>query len=194
MRVRQLTMVLAMAALTLMGTACGSKQKNAEQAATEQVAAMEIDALLEKAPELVDQEVTISGVCTHTCAHGATKIFLMGSDDTKTIRVNACELGSFDTKCVNNIVEVKGILKEERIDEAYLVAWEEREKSGEGEKHGEGNGEQGCDTEKKSRGETANTFADRMADFRAKIAAEQAKTGKAYLSFYHIDAISYEIK
>ncbi len=193
MRVKAMTMVLAMAALTLMGTSCGSKQKNAEQTATEQVAAMEIDALLEKAPELVDQEVTIQGVCTHTCAHGATKIFLMGSDDTKTIRVNACELGAFDTNCVNNIVEVKGILKEERIDEAYLVAWEEREKSGEEKHHGE-SGEQGCDTEKKSRGETANTFAGRMADFRAKIAAEQAKTGKAYLSFYHIDAISYEIK
>ncbi len=193
MRVRQMTMVLAMAALTLMGTSCGSKSKNAEQAVSEQVAAMEIDSLLANAPALVDKEVTIQGVCTHTCAHGATKIFLMGSNDTQTIRVNACELGAFDTNCVNNIVEVKGILKEERIDEAYLVAWEEREKSGEEKHHGE-NGEQGCDTEKKARGETANTFADRMADFRAKIAAEQAKTGKAYLSFYHVDAISYEIK
>ena len=73
----------------------------------------------------------------------------MGSDDTKTIRVEACKLGSFDSKCVNSIVEVKGTLVEDRIDEAYLQNWEKQ---------------------------------------------LSAQTGKDYLSFYHVDAASYDIK
>ena len=61
------------------------------------------------------------------------------------------------------------------------------------EKHGNEEGEGGCDTEKNARGETANTAEGRIADFRAKIAAEKEATGKEYLSFYHVVATSYEI-
>ena len=119
-------------------------------------------------------------------------MFLVGSDDTKTLRIEAGELGAFDTKVVNNIVTVKGTLKEERIDEAYLQDWEARVKNQTEEKHGN-EGEGGCDTEKNARGETADTTEGRIADFRAKIAAEKAATGKEYLSFYHVVAQSYEI-
>lgn len=193
MKIQQVTVAVALMAMVLVGTtSCGNKSKSAEQISEEQVsAAMEIDSLLANAPALADKEVTIQGVCTHTCKHGATKIFLMGSDDTKTIRVEACELGAFDTKCVNSLVQVKGVLKENRIDEAYLQAWEARLKET-GEQHGET--ASGCDTEKKARGETADSPEARIADFRAKIAARQAETGKAYLSFYHVDALSYEIQ
>ena len=164
-----------------------------ETATTEQTTgAMEIDDLLANAESLTDQEVTIEGVCTHACKHGATKIFLMGSDDTQTIRVEAAKLGSFDTKCVNSIVRVTGTLKEQRVDEAYLQQWESRLKAAAAEKHGEG--EAGCSTEKKARGETANTPEARIADFRAKIAKRQAESGKPYLSFYYMEAANYEIQ
>ena len=76
--------------------ACGNKQaKINETAAVEQSGAMEIDSLLANAETLADQAVTIEGVCTHACKHGATKIFLMGSDDTQMIRVEAGKLGLF---------------------------------------------------------------------------------------------------
>ncbi len=184
----------AIAAMTLALTACGNKQaQRASDAATEQTAgAIEIDSLLADAEALTGKEVTIEGVCTHACKHGATKIFLMGSDDTQTIRVEAGELGSFDTKCVNSIVRVKGTLMEQRVDEAYLQKWEAQLKEA-AEKHGE-EGEGGCSTEKKARGETANTPEARIADFRAKIADRQTKEGKAYLSFYYMQASSYEIQ
>lgn len=126
--------------------------------------------------------MTIEGVCTHTCKHGAKKIFLMGSDDTQVIRVEAGTLGAFDPKCVNSIVRVTGTLKEQRIDEAYLQNWEAQLKAQAAEKHG--TGEAGCDSEKKARGETANSPEARIADFRAKIADRKAETGKEYLSFY----------
>ena len=173
-------------------TSCGNSKKQQAQSAEQVVTvAMSIDDVMAKVADLVDQTVTIEGVCTHTCSHGAKKMFLVGSDDSKTLRVEAGELGAFDTKVVNQVVTVKGILKEERIDEAYLVDWENRLKANTQEHHG--NGEGGCDTEKNARGETANTAEGRIADFRAKIAAEKAATGKEYLSFYHVVAESYEI-
>ena len=176
------------ACFTMMSCGGGKKQaQNAEETA------MSIDEVLEKAADLVEQAVVIEGVCTHTCSHGAKKMFLVGSDDTKTLRIEAGELGAFDTKVVNNVVTVKGILKEERIDEAYLQDWEARLKAQTEEKHGNGDGEGGCDTEKNARGETANTSEGRIADFRTKIAAEKEATGKEYLSFYHVVATSYEI-
>ena len=195
MKTRKLTIVVALMAITFIGTACGNKQqKSASEATTEQSAssALGIDSLLANAESLAGQEVTIEGVCTHTCKHGAKKIFLMGSDDTQVIRVEAGTLGAFDPKCVNSIVRVTGILKEQRIDEAYLQNWEAQLKAQTAEKHG--TGESGCDTEKKARGETATTPEARIADFRAKIADRKAKTGKEYLSFYFMEANSYEVE
>ena len=180
--------LLVAACFTMMS--CGGRKKQTQ--AAEEVA-MSIDEVMEKAASLVEQTVVIEGVCTHTCSHGAKKMFLVGSDDSKTLRIEAGELGAFDTKVVNNVVTVKGIIKEERIDEAYLQDWEARLKAQTEEKHGNGEGEGGCDTEKNARGETANTTEGRIADFRAKIAAEKEATGKEYLAFYHVVANSYEI-
>ena len=195
MKTKKLTIALAIVVMTLIGTSCGNKQqKSASEATTEQAAssALEIDSLLANAENLAGQEVTIEGVCTHACKHGAKKIFLMGSDDTQVTRVEAGTLGAFDPKCVNSIVRVTGTLKEQRIDEAYLQNWEAQLKAQAAEKHG--TGEAGCDSEKKARGETANSPEARIADFRAKIADRKAETGKEYLSFYFMEANSYEVE
>lgn len=183
-------------ATALLMVACGgntsNKSKGEEaQAQGEVVAAMEIDALLASAEKLVGQEVAIEGICTHICSHGGRKIFLMGSDDAKTIRIESGRLGAFDQKCVNSIVKVKGMLKEERIDEAYLKNWEELEAANAAEEHGDGEG--GCSTEKAARGETGNTTEERIADFRARIAERKEATGKEYLSFYFVEATAYEV-
>lgn len=195
MRTRKLSLAIALFAIAIIGTSCGNKQqKNVSEATTEQTtsSALEIDSLLANAENLVNKEVTIQGVCTHTCKHGAKKIFLMGSDDTQVIRVESGELGAFDPKCVNSMVRVTGTLKEQRIDEAYLQNWEAQLKAQAAENHG--TGEAGCDSEKKARGETANTPEARIADFRAKIADQKTKNGKEYLSFYFMEATSYEVE
>lgn len=177
--------------------ACGGKStKSAERdradAATEVAAVVDVDMLLSDSEELVGRQVAVDGICTHICTHGARKMFLMGSDDSKTIRIEAAELGSFDQKCMNSIVKVTGTLREERIDEAYLKRWEEQVASNTAEEHGD-EGEGGCSTEKAARGETGNTVEQRIADFRTKIAARKAAEGKEYLSFYYVEAQHYEI-
>ena len=195
MKPRKLSLAIALFVIAIIGTSCGNKQqKIVSGATTEQTSssALEIDSLLANAENLANKEVTIQGVCTHTCKHGAKKIFLMGSDDTQVIRVESGALGAFDPKCVNSMVRVTGTLKEQRIDEAYLRNWEAQLKAQAAENHG--TGEAGCDSEKKARGETANTPEARIADFRAKIADQKAKNGKEYLSFYFMEAVSYEVE
>lgn len=170
-------------------TACGNKQQKSKADAAQPLT---VDSLMAQADQLVGQTVTLQGLCTHTCKHGAKKIFLRGSDDSHTLRVDAGELGAFDTACVNKRVRIVGTLSEERIDEAYLQRWEERLKEDNAIQHGDS--EAGCATEKNARQETADTADGRIADFRAKIAKRQAEEGKDYLSFYFVKATSYEIQ
>ena len=188
-------LAVALACGACASVSCGgnaSTKAKTRQTEAARPAALEIDELLASADSLAGKTVTIEGVCTHTCRHGARKIFLMGSDDTQTVRVESGELGSFDPQCVNRIVRVTGTLDEQRVDEAYLAAWEEQTKAQTGERHG--TTEAGCDAEKAARQETGATVAERIADFRAKIAARKAAEGKNYLSFYYVTATSYEIE
>ena len=188
-------LAVALACGACASVSCGgnaSTKAKTRQPEAARPAALEIDELLASADSLAGKTVTIEGVCTHTCRHGARKIFLMGSDDTQTVRVESGELGSFDPQCVNRIVRVTGTLDEQRVDEAYLAAWEEQTKAQTGERHG--TTEAGCDAEKAARQETGATVAERIADFRAKIAARKAAEGKDYLSFYYVTATSYEIE
>ena len=188
-------LAVALACGACASVSCGgnaSTKAKTRQTEAARPAALEIAELLASADSLAGKTVTIEGVCTHTCRHGARKIFLMGSDDTQTVRVESGELGSFDPQCVNRIVRVTGTLDEQRVDEAYLAAWEEQTKAQTGERHG--TTEAGCDAEKAARQETGATVAERIADFRAKIAARKAAEGKDYLSFYYVTATSYEIE
>ena len=104
MKTKKLSIAIALLAVAVIGTSCGNKQqKSSSDTTTEQTtsSALEIDSLLANAENLAGKEVTIEGVCTHTCKHGAKKIFLMGSDDTSdprrsrhlgSIRPEMCEL------------------------------------------------------------------------------------------------------
>lgn len=187
--------VLVVALMAMVGfNSCGNKQQKQQDEASEQLSgAIDVDSLLAAADSLSGQEVTVEGVCTHICKHGGRKIFLMGSDDTQTIRIEAGKVGKFDQKCVNSLVKVSGMLVEQRVDEAYLENWENQLKAATAEKHGDSDAA-GCSTEKQARGETANSPEQRIADFRKKIAARKARDGKEYLSFYYVEANNYEIQ
>ena len=130
MKTNKLMMSATAFLLLLAGVGCGNRTTKAESTAAAAEAAvgeaLQIDDLLAGADSLAGKEVWIEGVCTHACKHGARKIFLMGSDDTQTIRVESGKLGKFDPQCVGSIVRVKGILREQRVDEDYLHSWEEQ--------------------------------------------------------------------
>lgn len=185
---------MAVMAAAAFAVACGAGGTTRGSGADGAAAAIGVDTLLDAAADLTGREVTVEGICTHICQHGGRKIFLKGSDQTKSIRIEAGEqIGVFDAGCVDKVVRVTGRLVEDRIDETYLDNWERSmadDTDGESGTEGEG----GCDTERQARGEslTAST-AQRIADFRARIAQRKQSEGKDYLSFYHVAAESYEI-
>ena len=183
----------------LMVACCGNANKQQKDTAHEEQACaisspkMEVDQLLDQAHDLVGKQVEIEGICTHICKHGGRKLFLMGSSDKKVIQVLAGkEIGAFGEECVHSLISIKGIVREDRIDEEYLLDWEQRIKQHTQVKHGDQ--EAGCENEMKARGEAqASSVQARIDAFRKRIAEQKAKDGKTYLSFYHIDGLSYEI-
>ena len=186
-----LTLLLGM---TLGLASCGGdSNKSKAQTSTEEVnpAALEVDQVLADPDSLVGDTIKVEGVCAHICKHGGGKIFLMGSDDTKTLRVEAGEsIGSFPQETVNSIVRVTGVLVEDRIDEDYLAQWEAQIADQAKEAQGEG----GCAADMKANAEAeANSVRERIANFRSRIADRAEKEGKAYVSLYHMEGLSYEI-
>ena len=187
-----LTLLLGM---TLGLASCGGdSNKSKAQTSTEEVnpAALEVDQVLADPDSLVGDTIKVEGVCAHICKHGGGKIFLMGSDDTKTLRVEAGEsIGTFPQETVNSIVRVTGVLVEDRIDEDYLAQWEARIADQAKETQGEG----GCAADMKANAEAeANSVRERIANFRSRIAERTEKEGKPYVSLYHMEGLSYEIR
>ena len=99
--------------------------------------------------------------------------------------------GAFSPECVGKTLKVTGVVCEQRIDEEAVKAMEARyaEASKAEQTH------EACDTEKKAAGQAdIATFEGRMADYREKIAKRNEAEGKAYLSFYYLNATSYEVE
>jgi len=200
---------LVVAASVVVSLSSCSGNKPAEPQQDETVAVMDVDALLGTAESHIDQQVTVEGVCTHTCRHGATKIFLQGSDNTMVLRCEAAELGSFSKECVHNVVRVTGYVRETRMDEAYLQNWMRQYEEAQVQQaaaaamNGEGGLSEeeqekvstatGCETESAARREQGNTIGEKVAHYREQIAERKAAEGKEYLSFFHIEATSYEV-
>lgn len=180
-------------------TSCGSNPSSANETGQHETAivetksaAWEVDSLLVYADSLAGRQVVVEGVCTHICQHGGGKIFLMGSDDTQTIRVDAGEkIGKFPQETVNSLVRIHGTVVEERIDEAFLSRWEAELDESESEV---GHAGGSCESDQKARGETpVNSVQERIDNFRKRIAERYGREGKNYLSFYSVRADRYEI-
>ena len=115
-------------------TAC---QKQAEQAQV----VYSIDEVYAQADSLAGDTICFQGICAHLCKHGGRKAFLMGSDESRILRVEGASAGNFAPECVNNIVRVRGVLH-------AIEVLPEEGVSEDGLKHGED--DNGCETEKKA--------------------------------------------
>lgn len=101
-----------------------------------------IDQIYDSAESLLGDTITFQGVCMHLCKHGGRKAFLIGSDESKILRVEGGEMGNFDVDCINNIVRVKGVLHAFEVKPQFPLSEDPAEQHGE-------NG-QGCETEQKA--------------------------------------------
>lgn len=192
------------------GCSSNKDNNNASETAQNVSNSITVDSLLNGAESLTDHQITIEGVCTHTCRHGATKIFVMGSNSDNLIRCEAAALGRFSKDCVHSVVRVTGYVRETRMDEAYLQRWKENYEQALAEQQAQAVAESqfgetsvendesvstatGCETESRARREQGATVYDKIKAYRQQIAERKASEGKEYLSFYHIETTSYEI-
>lgn len=191
-----LTLVLTLAS-------CGGNSQKNDVESTD-ISVISVDEVLADPYAIVGDTIVIEGVCSHLCRHGGRKAFVAGSADSLMLRCEAYPLMGqpFPKSTVHHPIQVTGILREQRIDEATVVEMEKQNAERldyiareQGDESAEiaSRAESGCDTERAAQGQKdLSTFSDRMADYRARIAARQEKEGKPYLSFYYLDAISYQ--
>lgn len=154
---------------------------------------MNVDDLLTNAASLIDEQVVVDGLCTHVCQKSGMKLFLQGSGEAQTVRVESdATLGKFDPENAGKKVRVWGKLVEERLDEAALQEMEKQLIDSTLVSHGEAG--EGCETEQAAEGvTTGSSEKERINQLRQQITVRKAAEGKEYLSQYHIAAVSSQI-
>ncbi len=189
------------AVVALLSASCGSKASGEAQDESRNVGIVSVDSLLADPDRYVGQVITIEGECSHLCAHGGRKAFILGSDENTIIRCDGTEeMGwAFPEDAPGHMMKVTGEFVEQRIGEEEVAQMERKQAqraemlAEEGVKDAK-NEPTGCETERKAAGQgELDTFSAQMADYRARIADRLEKEGKPYLSFYSINATSYEV-
>lgn len=86
--------------------------------------AMTVGELIEQAEGLVDQTISVEGVVIHVCAHGGERLFIADAEGNE-IKVESGEnIPRFDVTLEGTEIVLEAIVRELRIDEAYLQEWE----------------------------------------------------------------------
>jgi hypothetical protein len=164
--------------------ACNQGSKETTEEATADTVLLTVATFDTAAPYYVDQPVWIEGTVYHTCKHGGKRMFLVDGNDSLMVEVTTGpEIVMFDEALVGSRVSILGFLKEERIDEKYLNEWEAEVMAPE-ENHDAGlhEGTKGHeDQPKEAKLEQINALRDQLKD-----------SGSDHLSFFSIEAVSYE--
>ncbi len=145
-----------------------------------------------EAVNLVDQKIALEGTVTHVCKNGGKRFFL-GEENIKVLASD--KVGSFESSLEGSDVIVEGVLREERVDEAFLIEWEaeleEAVKAQEKEfaHKGEFGYEEAEVTEAESEDPNAAT-RKQIQTYRNQL----AESGKEYLSFFTVEALKLKEK
>jgi hypothetical protein len=122
-KMKKLLFILT-AAIMLAG--CSGQQKKdataeGKQQQEETTPKIELANFNEKAGDYVGEIVAVNGIVDHVCKHGGKKILLVS--DEADLHVTSDE--RFSDDLMGSEIEVEGIVRELRIDEAYCLKMEE---------------------------------------------------------------------
>lgn len=177
---RQLVFTM-MAALLVSFSACNNSNKTAatteeQTVETVTVPVVPVDSIITLAPGLIDKEIELVGHVTHTCKHSGKRCFLVGDNETFSMRVEAGgKITGFNRELVGNKLQVRGILKERRLNEEYLAQWEEKVKAQEQKEDGSA--------------ESCQAEMSNINEMREWMTANN----KDYYSIYFLNGIDYEV-
>ena len=113
--------------LILAFTACKNENKKVTDETVDTVEEIVETPLLaiaefdDKAGEYVGKEVAVKGIVDHVCKHGGKKLLLV----TDEADVHIVSEERFDEALVGSEIDLKGIVLEDIIDEAYCLKMEE---------------------------------------------------------------------
>jgi hypothetical protein len=135
--------------------------------------------------DYVDQTVSLTGTVNHVCKHGGKRLFLMSLATNDRFKVEAGEVGSFDATLEGSEIKVVGVVKELKVDKAYLDNWEKEVCAAEAENEAQ----KYADNESHAQNEHAeNPTLQNINNLRSALAESEGE----HLSFYHLEAISFE--
>jgi len=175
---KQLVSILVILVAIAACNTSGQKQdsnRSKEVAATANAYAS-VEDLLHKADQLIDKEVKLTAVVSHTCKHSGKRCFLVDANGEESVRVEAGgNINGFNRELIGKAIQVSGVLKERRLTSEYIDQWEEasREKAVK-----EDGSAETCAAE--------NNNITKMRDW-------MKANGKAYYSIYFIKGKDYDL-
>lgn len=175
---------------------CGQKSKN--PVPEQDVQPITVSDFIRDAGPYAEQTVQISGTVVHVCRHGGQRLFIVGDDGDKRIRITTGEdIAEFDVELEGETIEVVGLVRELVIDETYLAQWETEVLEGNPQERGEGH-EGGIahgdsHTGDMSVPENADSSIRQELARIQEVREQIAESGKDHLSDYWIETIEYKV-
>lgn len=124
MKSKSISIILGcFALLACGGTAPVEQAAEQPQAEAEPEMIIEVDLvdLVANTAEFVGKEISVSGTVDHVCKHGGKRLFIMAEDPQIRFKVEAGEfISAFDATLAGSDITVRGVVKEQKIDDAYL--------------------------------------------------------------------------
>ena len=172
---RKLLLILSIA---LLAASCGG-DKTTEQT-TETVPTLTIAEYNANPDAYVDKTIELTGTVNHVCKHSGQRMFLIGDNPEDRVKIESGDkIAGFDVALEGNKVKVVGKGCITKIDAAYLDNWEV----------------ESCAAEAAVIEDQTKTADSEQSETKSQIDAMRkklAESGKDYLGFYHVEAVSYE--
>lgn len=166
---------------------CVSKEEKKEEACCDkEKEVFTVDKAIEDITAFVDKEIVIKGTVNHVCSHGGKRMFIMGSDPDVAIKITPNdEIGVFEKELEGSHVMVHGVMKELRIDEAYVANLEKEITEG-------ADSEAIHDHSGGTHDETEDADDEKKAQIEA-MREQIAESEKGYYSQFWIEASKFEV-
>lgn len=172
--------------IAVMLVSCGKPVERSPEASpggtalAEAVPGVSLVEIMVGADEFVGQTVGVTGTVEHVCRHGGKKMFIVGDNPGDRLRITSGDnISAFEVDLEGSDVVVQGVVMEEKIDDAFLDAWEADLKNP-GTDGGAGKGAEA--------GEHHDDIPTQIATFRMIIADNDGEP----ISFYHLECNAFE--
>jgi len=158
------------AVLALVLFSCSSKKEQVETV-------YELDNLMTMVDQKLNDTITVVGYVTHVCKNAGAHCFIVGESQEISLQVEAKgEIGGFDSELTGSKVEIKGVLKEERMTEESIAEMEKAVQD---------------QLAELAEGETSETCAAKLSNI-SDMRKWMEEHGKDYYASYYMEGLSYK--